>query len=323
MGRDASVRSQTLTDCFEVKIDVDSWEKSDEWDFDYQDVDAGDAAGTRISIKKLLPSVANDFGDPTFINTLIKLIARDYAFFISRGLNISVNSTTVPAYGYDLRKSINIIPATMTYKDGGVQVRIVAGLVDEIPDEVPEDLRPDKVERYGWFVICNDRVVVAADKTDLTVWGNDDFKVWHNQYNGFAGFAFLTSSNPRDLPWITTKRGIDRADALYRRAILRMKDVTEQFIAYTHARRSDLAKAREAENKAKPVAVASLVKSATMKLPRISGPTGPRIVETTIAYPKPKREVDEIRKHIENLSISNRDIGILTFEYYQRLELGK
>ena len=323
IGRVASVKSQTSSDCFEVSIDVDDWEKSDDWDFDYQYVDRINGAGTRISIRNLLSSVAQDFGDPGFKTNLIKWIARDYSFFIARGLKISVNGTAVPSYGYDLRKSTNITPASMTYKDGGVTVRIVAGLVDEIPNEVPEDLRPDKVERYGWFVICNDRVVVAADKTDLTVWGNDDFKVWHGQYNGFAGFAFLTSTEPKALPWITTKRGIDRADPLYRRAVSRMKEVTEQFIAYTHSRRNDLSKAREAEQRAKPVSVSELLKPTRMKLPQISGPAGPNVIETTISYQKPKKEIDEIRRHIENLTISARDIGIMTFEHYQKLELGK
>lgn len=60
--------------------------------------------------------------------------------------------------------------------------------------------------------------------------------MWHPQYNGFAGFVFFKSDDQRALPWMTTKRDLDVASPLYRRALVRMKTITDAFIAYTNAR---------------------------------------------------------------------------------------
>ena len=230
IGRYCEVQSYAEDASFKVILDIPEWEARADWDFSYEDLPAGEANGTKIKIENLNEEVSQTLGDPGFKNELMKSIARDYAFFIQKGLSVSVGADAIPSYKYQLVESEQLVPAFDKYVDEGVTVDILAGLVDEIPDDVPDDLKPDMVDRYGWFVVCNDRVVLAADKTERTVWGDDGFNVWHGQYNGFAGFVFFYSDDQRKLPWTTTKRELDASSTMYRRAIARMKGVSKMFI---------------------------------------------------------------------------------------------
>ena len=322
IGRVCLVTSHAEDASFKVSINVDEWESRTDWDFDYEDIARSDARGTTIEISALNDGVKEALGDAVFKNDLMRAIARDYAFFVQQGLKISVGGVDVPSYKFQLRSSDSLAPAVEQYVDNGVDVRILAGLVDELPDDIPDELKPDKVERYGWFVICNDRVVLAANKTDETIWGDDEFNVWHPQYNGFAGYVIFQAADQRKLPWTTTKRELDASSPLYRRTIARMKEVTRVFIQYTNARKADLVTARVAEAPRAQVNISELRQVQPLRLPTISAAaTRPDMVNIT--YRRDKREVEEIKRHLGSIAMTARDVGIKTFEYFREVELGK
>ena len=322
IGRHCEVTSHAEDASFQVSIDVDEWEAKKEWDFEYTDIPRVDGRGTQIEITRLNDGVREMLGDPVFKNELMKDIARDYAFFIQQGLKVVVGEEEVPSYRYQLRQSDQLAPSVEQYDDDGVKVRILAGLVDDLPDDIPDELKPDKVDRYGWFVVCNDRVVLAADKGDETIWGVDDFNVWHPQYNGFAGFVFFYAEDQRRLPWTTTKRELDASSPLYRRTVTRMKAVTHVFTEYTNRRKLDLVTARAAEAPRAQVDVSELRQAQAFRLPTISAlATRPDMVN--IAYRRDKRQVEEIKRHLGNVGMSAKDVGIKTFEYFREVELGK
>lgn len=308
--------------CFKVSVDVEEWSQKDEWDFDYEDCESTGVKGTRISISKLNEGIGTSFADPVFRNDLLKLIARDYAFFIDKGFSIKVCDYQAPAYKYQMRSSGEIAPAFESYEEDGVFVRIVAGLVDDLPDDVPDELTPDKVDRFGWYVVCNDRVVLAADKSEQTIWGDDGYKVWHPQYNGFAGFVFFDSKDQRKLPWTTTKREVDGSSPLYRRAVAKMKIVTNDFSAYTNRRKTDLEAAKAAEKGSAQVDVYRVEQAQSLKLPVLSKTTE-KVQFANIMYRRPLNEISEIRDHLGSRAMSYRDIGNYTFEYFRKMELGK
>lgn len=322
IGRSCIVESDADDAAFKVSVEVSDWERNEDWDFEYEDAERQQEKGTKIKIRLLNDGITQAFGDPAFKNGLMREIARDYSFFIQQGLKIFVLGEPVPSYKYQLVQTERMAPAVEEYEDDGVKIRILAGLVDELMDEIPEELRPDKVERYGWFVVCNDRVVLAADKGTRTVWGDDNFNVWHPQYNGFAGFVFFQASDQRKLPWTTTKRDLDGSSPLYRRAITKMKKLTQEFIDYTNRRKFDLGTAKAAEASRSQVDVSTLKSSQPFNFPKIDGGT-PKADTIMISYRKTKREVEEIKEHLGNISLSARDIGIKTFEYYREMELGK
>lgn len=323
MGRNAKVESQHREDSFSVDVDVDAWESSNEWDFDISSLPKNESKGTRIILENLYPNIASAFSDESFSNELIRTIARDYAFVLQNGLQITVGSVSVPKYYYEIKNNEEIAPAVLDYIDDGVTIKIVAGLMRELDVEIPDELRPTDTDRFGWYVICNDRVVVAGDKTDLTVWGNQGFNVWHGQYNGFAGFLFMNADNPSKLPWTTTKREVDKSDPVYLRAIVKMKSITEQFIKYTGSRKSDLPAAYSIEKNAAPVDVKKAIGSSTLKLPSLTKKPngGPELV--TISYQRPKSDVKEAASALGDFAMSAREVGARTFDYFRRMELGK
>jgi hypothetical protein len=322
IGKNCEVVSHASDASFKVIINVPEWEVKPSWDFEYEDVAPIANKGASISIAELNDGIAQMLGDPGFKNELVKDIARDYAFFIHQGLQIEVCKNLVPSYKFQLVTSEQVVPAVETYDDDGVSVRILVGLVDELPDDIPDELRPTAVERYGWFVICNDRVVLAADKSERTVWGDDEFKVWHPQYNGFGGFVFFSSDDQSKLPWTTTKRELDAASPLYRRAIAKMKILTDQFTKYTNTRKQDLEGARAAEVRKSLVEVSELTVVQPLKMPTLNT-VSQRSDIVSISYQRRKIDVDEVKRHLGAPSMTNKDMGIKTFEYFREVELGK
>ena len=322
IGRLCEVTSHADDASFKVAINVDEWKVRDPWDFDYEDIERSAKRGTQIKITALNDGVKQMLGDTAFKNELMKAIARDYAFFIQQGLRVTVGTDVVPSYKFQLRQSDPIVPSVEQYEDNDVPVPLLAGLVDDLPDDIPDELKPGKVDRYGWFVICNDRVVLAADKTDATIWGDDNFNVWHPQYNGFAGFVFFNASDQRQLPWTTTKRELDPASPLYRRAVIRMKAVTQLFTDYTNRRKADIGTAKAAEVPQVQIDISDLKVAQAFKLPTIAAAsTRPSMVN--IQFQRDKRDVEEIKRHLGNLGMSAREVGIKTFEFFREVELGK
>jgi hypothetical protein len=195
-------------------------------------------------------------------------------------------------------------------------------LADELADDIPEELTLDKVDRYGWFVVCNDRIVLAADKSGSTIWGDDGYRVWHPQYNGFAGFLFFNSKNQASLPWTTTKREVDGSSPLYRRAVTRMKAITDDFVKYTNRRKTDLDVAKVAEKGDQKVDVYTVTKTQPLKLPVLSG-AAQKAEFATINYRREMKDIKDVRTYLGNNAMSYREIGIHTFEYFMKMELGK
>ena len=91
-------------------------------------------------------------------------------------------------------------PARRNLKSGGVSTVIAAGLRARQRKQLDPALS-------GWFIYCNGRLVLEADKTTTTGWG-DGIPQWHSKFNAFVGFVFFDSSDSRALPWRTTKQGV-------------------------------------------------------------------------------------------------------------------
>lgn len=329
IGKWAEVISHTADNSFRVELDVNAWMKENEWDFSWEPIDAEAVHGTKINVKNLNPGIAEIFSDSDFIGTLIQAIARDYTFFIDKGLLIKVGETSAPSLEYGLKQNDNISPGVLTYEDNGISVRIIAGLIEDLPDDIPDEIRPGLTERFGWYVICNDRVVLAADKSNKTVWGNDGFPVWHPQYTGFGGFVFFQSDDQNSLPWTTTKRDLDVSSPLYRRTVSKMKEMTVDFTRYTTRRKAELDNAKNLEANSRNVDVYALSQPAAnsnsvskpLKLPTFTAPTGPAMVN--IAFKRKKVEVDEVKKELGDQFMSNTSMGQAIFDYYLAEELGK
>ena len=325
IGKKTKVESQNNLDNFIVSIDVDAWraDNSPDWSFPLKDTSLSFNNGTKIIISDLNYMAAEQFANPAFENRIISTIARDYHFFLKDGIVIKVNGKTVLPHEFSLRQGDELKPINFSYVDeiSGVKVTITAGMAAPPPDDYADsELRIKDADLYGWYVICNDRVVLAANRDERTVWkGKPHFTAWHPQYNGFMGFIFFETHKPGDLPWTTTKRDIDQSSPLYKRAIPHMEKVTQKWVEYTNSRKIDLVAASQVEKQSRAITISNVQANTQNELsfPKItSNPSLPSVKMTTISYQVPLDEKQKVAKSLGNTNMSNRDVGSKTFYYY-------
>ncbi|MEB0025886.1 ATP-binding protein [Pseudomonas sp. MH9.2] len=330
IGKKIKIRSATGAapeEAFEADIDVAAWAAKKEWEFQLDQIDPKGFVGTEISVKELRKATSSEFSDQIFVNKLRKDVGKYYSFFLQQGFEIKINGIPVKQHIYGVRDGQDISPYVHEYTDAetGVNVRIISGVAGTPPEDAgdPAALSKD-TESWGWYVVCNDRVVLAGDKSERTIWG-DDFPGWHPQYNGFVGLIFFTSDKPGELPWTTTKRQIDETLPVFRRATSFMRDATRKYLDYTNTRKVNLEKAKAVESSAaiKPITDIKVISvaPAPMKLPVFE--SAPKIRMGTVSYQQPLALLSKVAQSLGNSQMSYKQIGQKTFEYYVENEVGE
>lgn len=195
-----------------------------------------------------------------------------------------------------------------------VSVEIFGGMAAPPPESSDPDAEDDGERRFGWYVICNGRIVLAADKTSLSGWGTEDWPQWHRQYSGFIGIILFTAAKAAALPLTTTKRSVDKSSEVFRRARPRMREVTRQWIDYTNQRKSSLEEAKKIEVAAAPVPIYAVKQQATVQLPTFA-PKPPAERMANINYAIPLARLKKVAKELGSINLSYRDVGVKTFEY--------
>lgn len=320
LGKKISIHTSTDTESFRCGIVVDEWRTRKSWDFDLDEAPKIPGTGTRIEVTELRPEIAAEIGDIIFETRLKALIARDYALFIEKGFHVSVNDTSIRGFNYTIKEGASFQPFRRAYDDDGVRVEILAGMADAPPDSTdPEEVGRDPAHS-GWYVVCNDRVVLPADKSRRTVWGDEGFPNWHLQYNGFLGMVMFQSSNLGKLPWNTTKRGIDETSPIYRRAVQVMKEATQPWLKYTNQRKADLEQAKSVEATIKSVPLFTVRQNPTFSVPV---PAKPSVPMANINYQRPRSEVRRVASALGNPNMNYRAVGMGTFDYFLKNEIGE
>lgn len=322
IGKNIEIHSSTSKEAFVCTVDVDEWITRKEWTFDLADAEKIEGSGTRIRIRNIYNGIAEEFGDKTFENHLTRIIARDYSLFLSRGFNVTINGTAVEGIRYEVRESDEFKPYRKSYmEEGGVSVQILAGMAAPPPDSYDPSDRLD-TSYDGWFVLCNDRVVLAADKTERTVWGDEGFPRWHPQYNGFMGMVLFGAGSKEAglLPWTTTKRDVDESSPIYRRAVNEMKVASGQWIEYTNQRKADLEVARRTEEQAKSVPFLEIKENLDFKLP---APSKPKVRIVNVHYQRSQTDIKKAAHALGNENMPASRVGDQTFEYFLKNEVGE
>ena len=334
-GNNIRVRSTCLNPdgsklSFAVPITVDTWLKNDNppWDFNIVDDADLDEAGVKLVVEDLTDSTKVAFGNPAFVHNLRRTIARDYSIHLNHGLNIRVNGDAVNGLSIKLRRDSDYVPVRIDYEDEDsvqdekVAVEIIGGMAAPPPESNEPDETEDGDKRFGWYVSCNGRIVLAADKTAVSGWGTPDWPQWHRQYSGFIGIVFFTAANAVALPLTTTKRSVEVSSEVYLRARLRMRDISKDWIAYTNARKQALEEAKRKEDAAAVVSIHELEKQSSIALPRLSSVQRQRTA--TVNYSVSLPRMKQLAKEIGSVNMSYRDVGLKSFDYtYQDLVGGE
>lgn len=319
IGRQIAVRSSTGTESFVVPIDVEKWASVEKWDFEMKASPPFPEPGTSLEIHELNDGVGEEFGDEVFVSRLISTIGRDYSLILRAGFAVFVNDFPVVPFEFGWLVSEDFAPARQVFESSGVQVEITAGSCQVPPDEdSPDETDSVDTQYFGWFVVCNDRVVLAGNKDDRTVWGDENFPKWHPQYNGFNGIVHFRAADPKLLPWTTTKRGVDETAPVYRQAISRMKLITRTYIDYTNARKQNLEEAKQKETLGRFVStIPATSPTDAMKVPAFPPSASTRVKSVNIAYAVPEKQFIEVATALGDRRMPKKHVGLQTFDFYR------
>ncbi len=307
IGRLITFESDNLSNYFKIIIDLNEWENSPEWEHKFAEVsESSGKAFTRISIHSLKEDIRIDFAKDKFRNELIHRISKTYFLFLKDKISIFLNNIYIEPFELKIGFSDSIEPAVKSFSIDDISVKLTAGA------------HPDYKEP-GWYIFCNNRLIIVGDRSSLTGWGNRGVPVYHNKFNRFKGFAYLNSSDPSKLPWNTAKNGIDTSSALYKQVLDEMQTMTQQFTSYmSKAYPTDKEETigKEIIGDLKTVSISKLVNNQSFKAPEI--PKTP--LYSTITYKKPKQQIDLLKSCLGNKWMSNKAVGELTFDYYKEME---
>jgi len=277
LGSNIHIKSVAPTSEFQLTIDVNKWQKEtgNNWQFEFDNntlreniTNEEQSLGLEITITQLSDDSKTSFVDKTFIDRLQKEIALEHMLNINKGLIIDVNGADLTANQITLVNDDLIKPTYWEKTGDGESVKILAGISAKDGDD------------GGWYIFCNDRLIVAKDQTSETVWTGakgDGVPKYHAQYHRFRGYAFFEANDSSKLPWNTTKTGMDMDSPYYKEVRQRMITMSRQVMGL-------LDKLKEEKEKGNPQDSQNLNKA----------------VEKSLNSPKPVLEVLKESRTLNN-----------------------
>lgn len=323
MGSHFKVNSYTPELNFSVECDVEKWKKATDWEFSLAEINRDVTNdGTTIVVDNLHKSVSQQFASDIFISTLKKQIQSYHRDAIAKGLGVTVNSIPLEVDLSQLLSSDTLKPAYKTkvfYPNVAhpLNVSMYAGVADGNPSEA------------GWYVFSNGRLLLEADKTNQSGWGEGKGKEipqFHNSFARFRGYVFFDSDNPKLLPCNTTKTGVDLDSGVYEAVRREMIGLMSPVIIFLR----DIAKAKgKTEEGSEEILKRVSGKLSFNKLdaietskfvaPNITLRNKEKSKHNRIKYERLKTEVDKVKKKLR--VTTNREVGERTFEYYLEMEI--
>lgn len=240
IGREFKVAAMTDDDRWEVAVDVDTWlEDSEDWTFPLGDATdrEPEVPGTLVRCGRLLPATSSRLSKAAFVSRVLSEISMRHALALQQGLSIEVNDRELVPRPPTLLASDALEPISygevLRTSDGvDVEMRLAAGLA--AGEEEEEELDTDDptlftgADAAGWYVFCNGRALLFADRGRLTGWG-DEVPRFHPQYRRFRGFVYLTGDSSA-MPWNTAKTTVDEDSEIWAQARRHMVDALRKSI---------------------------------------------------------------------------------------------
>ena len=163
--------------------------------------------------------------DSVYLDDLGTKIRRAHHFALREGLKLRYNGTYLEPFQIDLISTPELRPIEKRVSvDQDVDLQIIAGVGESEPTDA------------GWYVFCNERMVLSADQSATTGWGESSIErsspKYHNQFARFRGIARFTARDARNLPWNTTKRGVDSTHPAFQRGRAQMVDSLKSVVRF-------------------------------------------------------------------------------------------
>ncbi len=205
-----------------------------------------------------------------FLQQLKERVASTYSFFIGRVVQITVNDSGVEKELFEIGGNY----ASEKFQSNGVSCNITAGIAVAKGDTFRD-------RNSGWFIFCNGRAVLAADKSPRTGWGaGGALPIFQPKHRPFLGTVFFVSADPEALPWTTTKAGINRGTCGWQEARRHMVTVGRVITGFLDSRYTEEGagagiaptELQDASGKAMSVLNAAVSQARTFTRPRVVRP---------------------------------------------------
>jgi hypothetical protein len=277
-----------------------------------------DLAGTLIRVTNLHKEVKTRLADKTFEAELFKAIARTYAFFLGQYVKVKINGSVVDAFDVPVGKPKKGQASYEKFERDGVTVRLLATIA------TGDRQGRLKLDTAGWYVICNGRIVLAADKSEKSGWNMGPMPQFHSKYRAFIGLVFFESKDPLKLPWTTTKRDLNKESAIYLHTKARMAAAARPVISFCNrkygADPDEEPVEREISKGVDGTSLGYLVASKSTVFTAPSPKKGKPRTTTRVQYDAENSDLERIRKHLRKPRMGASGIGKHTFDYFMRQE---
>lgn len=324
-GHHFDVRSATADDAWAVSVQVPEWEGQNGWNFPWatfvqNDEISTSTPGTEIVVTDLRPEVAGKFSTKLFENAIIGLIKSKHRQFIAGGLSVTVNGQHIDATSLYL-----LVTSDAKFRPGADELLFNDELAEEIKVHIIVGIGHSSPREAGWYVVCNGRVILEADRRSTTGWGQIEeisnslvIPNYHNQFARFRGIVTFDSNDSARVPWNTTKTDVDQDNPIWQKTYSRMIEMMRPVITFLNDLDTDIdehtrdhSPLLDYVNRATSVKSEDLPRKSTFVAPaRGSLKKGPKTVK--LQYAKPVDQVDFLMKELDVSSA--KAVGERTFE---------
>jgi len=336
LGTSFYVESKAKNSEFEVLVDINDWlnkkdeHGNDDWSFEFQDFRTKriktkeDKTGTSIEIEPLRKSLAKYVATKRFIDGLKAGIENKHMQNIYQGITIKVNGEKLKSKRpeFIVSELIKVAKWEKTYENG-VKVLLYAGIGDDV------------LEDGGWYIFCNDRLLLGPEQTALSGWtgkGGGGVANYHQQYCRFRGLAYFLAENAKDLPWNTSKNNIDASSPIFLNTRAQMIELMKPIHKFLNLMKKEREKTADgADKKERPYEravqdgssadVSNLNATNTESsfvIPDVVVEAEEQVEMVNITYRKPKEIVEKVKKALKAKSL--KKIGEGTFDYFVKME---
>jgi len=319
IGNKFDIVSRTATEGFEVSLTLDEWAKEEQWRVPIKYVDGAGSekqAGTSITISELREEVALRIKGGGVPNRILDDAATTYPYFLNECVTLRINETDVNPKAISLGESEGVVRAAkeeLTYD--GVRVTLVATVA---PGQ-------RTTEQAGWYILCNGRAVIRANKDELTGWG-DELGSFQPKHRSFVGIASFESGEPLSLPWTTTKRNINRESAVFLHTRNLMVTMSKPIVTFLNS-----------QYPGDPTPEVDSIRTAVGGVQEVKFRDIASKPTAAFSYTPPKKEVrkndwvrfqapitslDKVRRRLRRPSLSPSEIGRYTLDHFVKTECG-
>lgn len=334
IGSIISVHSVTSNTLFDIDIKVPAWLALNEWEFEFnedtlqEDIPQTGKSGFKVKITELSDDAKTSFSNVQFVNQLQKEIEYEHMLNIGKGLEITINGYKLRPTNIALVCNDEIRPTYWEKAADELVIKIMAGISSKSDEE------------GGWYVFCNDRLILAKDKSANTVWTGrqgDGVPLWHAQYHRFRGFVFFEAKDSSNLPWNTTKTGMDMDSPIYQKVRSQMIIMTKQVMDLMDKLKSEKEKDNPAEEQKLNIAVEQALKSSKVPVLQLRSQSAIYNLQDKFVYPEvlyspagkgnqiniqyfvPKDLFQKVKSLLKVKT--GKEVGQATFDYYCENEL--